>query len=179
MKKLVIGFAVATFALVSSTCFADDAKSGSKVAVVQVPRILQDAPIVKETTAKLKKQFAAEQKSIEASQKALQGAMEDLKKNDSVMSKEDKAAAEKKIAADRQTLVGQISAFQQKVSKAQSDAMKEIFDSLNLTIQAYADANDIDVMLDSQNVLYAVETADVTDDIEKAFNDETAKKSKK
>lgn len=177
MKKLVIGLAVAAVAFVSTPSFADTAvKSGSTVAVVQVAKILQDSPMVKERTAELKKQFAKEQTAIESQQKALQDAMENMKKNDSVMSKEDKAAAAKKIAADRQGLVAQISAFQQKVSKAQSDAMKSVFDSLNLTIQAVADAEGYDVVMDSQFVVYAAQATDITATVEKAFNSENAKK---
>ena len=178
MKKLVIGVAISALALMTTTAFAADAaaSSGSKIAIVQVAKILQDSDEVKTATANLKKEFAKEKADIEAGQKKLQAAMEKLKKDDAVMSKKDKEAAQKKIAADRQALVGRISAFQQKVSAKQSEVMKHIFDSLNLTIQAYADANGIDAVFDSQNAIYANDTVDITDPVETAFSAETSKK---
>ena len=170
--KLLTGLLVAAGALVSTQVFADDVKtiSPTSVCVVQIANVLHNAPQVQTATEGLKKQFEADQKKIEADQKAVQDKIADLKKNEAVMSQKDKDAAQADITKARQELVGNMGSFQQKLGDAQNKVMKQVFDSLNVVMQDVAKVQHCDVVLDSQFVVYATPSHDVTADVQKAFN---------
>ncbi|MES2204293.1 MAG: OmpH family outer membrane protein, partial [Pseudomonadota bacterium] len=132
--------------------------------------VLHDSPQVKSDVDALKAKFKKDQDSIETKQKALEKKIADLKKNDAVMSSADKAKAEKTIAGERQALIQEVGAFQQKLTAEQKGMMDVVFKDLNGVVQSVAKTNKCDVVLDSQFVLYAVPGHDVTADVEKLFD---------
>lgn len=167
MKKTVgLGLVLASALTFSMSAFADD-----DVCVVQVAKVLHDAPQVQKDVEKLKAQFKKDQDALQAKQKTLEAAMKDFKKNEAVMSAADKEKAEKSIADQRQAAIQEVTTFQQKLSAAQKSMMDVVFKDLNGVIQSVAKKQECEVVLDSQFVLYAVEKRDVTAAVEKAFND--------
>ncbi len=168
MKKIV-GLSAA---LVSALMFGTSALAAdnSTVCVVQVAKVLHDAPQVKKDVEKLKAQFKKDQDSLEAKQQTLEKAAQDFKKNEAVMSTKDKNAAEKSIMDQRQSLMKEAGDFQQKLSAAQKVMMDKVFKDLNGDIQTVAKSKACDVVLDSQFVLYAVPARDVTAEVAKEFN---------
>jgi Skp family chaperone for outer membrane proteins len=173
--KLLVASLVAAGSLASVQAFAADEHhknvGPSSVCVVQIANVLHNAPQVQAATDGLKKQFDADQKKIEADQKAVQDKITDLKKNEAVLSQKDKDAAQAEITKARQELVGNMGSFQQKLGDAQNKVMKQVFDSLNGVIQDIAKTQHCDVVLDSQFVVYATPSHDLTADVQKAFND--------
>lgn len=169
MKKLIVGLCIAALSFCGASAFAAE-DAASNVAVVEIAKVLKESPQVKKATNEMKKKFAPKQAKIEAAQKSLQKQMEEASKNASVMSKADKDKLGEKIAADRKALMADITAFQDEVSKAQADAMKKIFDALNMTIQSVAKKHGYNVVLDSQFVVYAAASHDITADVAAAFD---------
>ena len=186
MKKILglslalsAALAFSSIAIAADTATSSSATPACPVAVVQIAKVLHDSPQVKKDVDQLKKQFKKDQDAIQAKQDALQKKMADLKKNDAVMSGADKAKTEKELADERQALIKEIGDFQQKLTAAQKSMMDVVFKELNEVIQAVAKERHFSVVLDSQFVLYAVPTQDITAEVEKAFDAKGHKKDKK
>lgn len=169
MKKLLSGVLVGAF--VAGTALANDKPTPpTNICVVQIANVLHNAPQVQKATEDLKAQFQKDQTALEQKQKAIQAKVAELNKNAAVMSQKDKDAQEAVITKERQALVGEMGSFQQKLGDAQNKVMKEVFDSLNAVIKDVAKAQHCDVVLDSQFVVYATPSHDVTKAVQDAFN---------
>ena len=183
MKKIVgLGFVLSGALVFSGVAVAAEsavASVGTNVCVVEIAKVLHDSPLVKSDVDALKAKFKKDQDAIEVKQKALEKKMADLKKNDAVMSSAEKSKTEKAIADERQGLITEIGAFQQKLTAEQKAMMDVVFKNLNGVVQSVAKTDKCDVVLDSQFVLYAVPTHDVTADVEKLFDTSAKKKDKK
>ncbi|MFN3235333.1 MAG: OmpH family outer membrane protein [Gammaproteobacteria bacterium] len=167
MKKLIAIMAVVVMALgVSVANAADD----SKIAVVNVGKILHSSAKVKKATDQLKSEFSSRQKKIKAMQGDLQTELDKMKKDASVMSTSDRKKLEDKITTDRQNLIQQISAFQKDLNAAQQKAMKQVFDQLNGVISSVAKKGGYNMVLDKQFVIYSTSTYDITDEVQTAFS---------
>ena len=171
LTKVLLPVVLSTVVMGTSAFAADaSAPAPTNICVVQVANVLHNAPKVQKETEGLKKQFEADQKKLEADQKSLQTKMANFDKEKAVMSKKDKDKAQAEITKSREDLVGRMGAFQQSLSDAQNKVMKEVFDSLNTTMQTVAKDKHCDVVLDSQFVVYATPSHDVTADVQKAFD---------
>lgn len=171
MKKLLSGMLMGT--LIAGSALAADSKASAPtnlVCVVQIANVLHNAPQVKKATEDLKARFQKDQTALEDKQKAIQTKVAEFDKNSAVMSQKEKDAAQAAITKERQALVGEMGSFQQKLGDAQNKVMKEVFDSLNADIKDVAKARHCDVVLDSQFVVYAAPSHDVTKDVQDAFN---------
>ncbi|MBP9725912.1 MAG: OmpH family outer membrane protein [Gammaproteobacteria bacterium] len=168
--------AVATGSTVTS---APPPPPEQRVAVVQIAKVLHDSPQVKKDVDQLKTQFKKDQDAIQVKQDALQKKIDVLNKNEPVMSAADKAKTEKELAEERQALIKEIGDFQKKLTAAQKSMMDVVFKELNEVIQTVAKERHFSVVLDSQFVLYAVPTQDITAEVEKAFDAKGHKKDKK
>jgi len=170
MKKILFLTVIsASLGLTCSQAFAEH-DDETNVCVVQVAKVLHDAPQVKKDVEKLKAKFEADQKSIQTKQDALEKAVKDLKKNEVVMTPADKEKAEKLIADQRQQVIHDATEFQQKLSTEQKTIMDAVFKELNTVIQSVSKTKKCDVVLDSQFVLYAVPAKDVTAEVQKGFD---------
>ena len=174
MKKIVgLSLALSAGLLLNNVAFsADKASTGTKVCVVEIAKVLRDSPQVKKDVEKLKSQFAKDQNAIETKQAALEKQMKDYKKNESDMSDADKAKTEKNLAEQRQSLMAEVTTFQQKLTAAQKATMDVVFKKLNNVIQSNAKTLGCEVVLDSQFVLWAQSQQDITAQVEKAFDSE-------
>lgn len=182
MKKIVSLSLLASLLAFGGIAVAADnsvSSTGTNVCVVEIAKVLHDSAQVKGDVAKLKAKFKKDQDAIEAKQKSLEKKVADLKKNDAVMSSAEKTKAEKTIADDRQSLIQEVGAFQQKLSTEQKAMMDVVFKQLNGVIQSVSKTDKCDVVLDSQFVLYAVPSRDVTADVEKLFDTSSKKTDKK
>ncbi|MCD8500112.1 MAG: OmpH family outer membrane protein [Gammaproteobacteria bacterium] len=121
MKKILFLTVIsASLGLTSPQAFAEH-DDDTNVCVVQVAKVLHDAPHVKKEVEKLKAKFEADQKTIQTKQDALEKAVKDLKKNEVVMTAADKEKAEKSIADQRQQVIHDATEFQQKLSTEQKN----------------------------------------------------------
>ncbi|HEX4044825.1 MAG TPA: OmpH family outer membrane protein, partial [Gammaproteobacteria bacterium] len=105
-------------------------------------------------------------------QQALQAEMDKFKKDAPTLSQKDKDATQKKIANERADLVKQVVSYQQDLQKAQNQAMQKIMGDLNTIVTSIANAQNFDLILDTQAVLYVKGTkgSDITKDVAKQFN---------
>lgn len=141
-----------------------------KVAVVNVQQLLQQSPRVAELSKKLEDKFKGRQNKIGEEQKSLQEKLEKFKKESPTMAKKSKESEEKKLADDRADLVKKVVAYQQDLQKEQNKIMQDILKDLNDTVKSIAKKDSYGLVLDSQAVIYAGDSTDITKQVEKAFN---------
>ncbi len=170
MKKLL---AVASSVLLISGTHAYAAPSASPqpvIAVVNVQQIFQQSPKIADLNKKLQGDFKGRQEKLVASQKALQDELDNFKKESPTMSKSDKDTMQKKITDDQSSLSKDANSFQQDLSKEQNRMMKGVLADLNTIIAGIAKKSNYSLVLDSQAVVYAADSADITKDVAAAFD---------
>jgi outer membrane protein len=140
------------------------------IAVVNVQQVLQQSPKIADINKKLQDQFKTRQQKLLAEQKSLQDEMDKFKQESPTMSQKDKDSTQKKIAADQADLVKQVTAFQQDLNKEQNKQMQGVLSQLNQIISNLAKKSDYSLVLDSQAVIYAKDSSDITKQVATEFN---------
>ncbi len=140
------------------------------IAVVNVQQIFQQSPKIADLNKKLQSQFKGRQEKLIAAQKSLQDEVDKFKKDSSTMSQKDKDDMQKKIVDDQTALSKDANVFQQDLSKEQNKIMKGVLSQLNEIISSIAKKNNYTLVLDSQAVVYAADSADITKQVSGAFD---------
>lgn len=166
-----VGIILGAFLLAAGVTAQAADTSGLKVAVVNVQQVLQQSPRVAELSKKLEGQFKTRQTKINDEQKTLQDELDKFKKESPTMAQKDRDAMQKKIASDRADLVKQVVAYQQDLQKEQNKVMQGILNDLNGIVSTIAKAQNYNLVLDSQAVIFASDGNDITKDVAKQFND--------
>ncbi len=166
MKKVLA--VASSILLVSGTAaFADAAPT---IAVVNVQQIFQQSPKIADLNKKLQGQFKGRQEKLIAAQKSLQDEVDKFKKDVSTMSQKDKDDMQKKIVDDQTNLSKEANSFQQDLSKEQNKIMKGVLAQLNGIISSIAKKNSYTLVLDSQAVVFATDSADITKQVSGEFD---------
>ncbi|EKD54644.1 MAG: hypothetical protein ACD_60C00060G0012 [uncultured bacterium] len=169
MKKLLA--IVSAFLLIGGGvgAYAADAKA-PVIAVVNVQQIFQQSPKIADLNKKLQNDFKGRQDKLIAAQKSLQDEVEQFKRDAPTMSDKAKTTMQKKITDDQTSLSKDATAFQQDLSKEQNKIMKGVLSKLNDIISSIAKKNNYTLVLDSQAVVYATDSADITKQVASAFD---------
>jgi len=171
MKK-VLALASSILLVSGSSAFAADAvpAAAPNIAVVNVQQVFQQSPRITDLNKKLQDQFKARQEKLVAAQKTLQGELDRFKKEAPTMSQKNKDTLQKKIVDDQSNLAKEASAFQQDLAKEQGKIMKSVLGQLNDIISSIAKKNGYSLVLDSQAVIYANDSTDLTKQVSKEFD---------
>jgi outer membrane protein len=144
--------------------------SGPSIAVVNVQQLFQSSPKIADINKQLQDKFKSRQDKLMAAQKSLQAELDKFKKESPTMSAKDKDAMQKKITDDQQNLSKDAASFQQDLNKEQNKVMKGVLSQLNDIIAGIAKKNSYQLVLDSQAVIYASDSADITKQVSKDFD---------
>ncbi len=168
MKKILA--VVSSLLLIGATqVYAADAASPS-LAVVNVQQLFQSSPKIADLNKQLQAKFKSRQEKLIASQKTLQDEVEKFKKEAPTMGQKDKDALQKRITNDQANLSKDAATFQQDLNKEQGKIMKGVLAQLNTIIASIAKKNNYSLVLDSQAVIYAADSSDITKQVSKEFD---------
>jgi len=175
MKKVValIGSILligGTQVLAAPATTANQAITTSNIAVVNVQQVFQQSPKIAELNKKLQNQFKSRQDKLVSAQKTLQDDLDKFKKESPTMSQKDKDALQKKIVDNQASLAKDASTFQQDLAKEQGKIMKSVLSQLNEIISGIAKKNGYNLVLDSQAIIYATDSADITKQVSQEFD---------
>ena len=154
----------------NTTATATQAITTSNIAVVNVQQVFQQSPKIAELNKKLQSQFKGRQDKLVTAQKNLQDELDKFKKDSGTMNQKDKDALQKKIVDDQSTLAKDASSFQQDLAKEQGKIMKSVLGQLNEIISGIAKKNGYNLVLDSQAVIYAADSSDITKQVSQEFD---------
>jgi outer membrane protein len=170
MKKALALISSVLLIGATSAYAADAASPLGNIAVVNVQQVLQQSPKIADINKKLQEQFKARQQKLLAQQKSLQDEMDKFKQESPTMAAKDKDAMQKKVADDQAGLVKQVTAFQQDLNKEQNKQMQGVLGQLNGIISDLAKKSNYSLVLDSQAVIYAKDSSDITKQVAKEFD---------
>ena len=171
MKKL-FAFVGSLMLLGATQVYAADTSvtTSPTIAVVNVQQLFQSSPKIADLNKQLQSKFKTRQDKLVSAQKNLQNELDKLKKESPTMSQKDKDALQKRINDDQQNLSKEASTFQQDLSTEQNKVMKGVLSQLNNIISSIAKKNNFNVVIDSQAVIYAADSVDITKQVSKEFD---------
>ena len=166
MKKMILSTAMAiAFSMTAMPSFA----AKINFAFVDMQKVAQEAPQVKEIQKKMQKDFEPRQQKIVAAQNDMQEDIKKLQRDGSTMKKADREALQKKIVAEQKELQKMQSSLSQAARKEQTELATKFQKKLQSVIEKKAKAEHFDIVVARSSVLYAPDTADITDAVLKVL----------
>jgi outer membrane protein len=160
LHKLTPG--LLTFLLIFGLAGAAGAET--RIAFVEVARLLQESPQVQAVRDRLKTEFSRRDNELVAQQKQLKQLEEKLARDASIMSAEEAQKLERDIIARRRKLKSDQTAFQEDLALRQNEELGKLRKVIAEVIVEVAKAEKIDLVLES-GVVWATDKVNMTDKV--------------
>ena len=132
-----------------------------KVAVVNVPRLLEEAPQAKAAMQALQDEFAPRQRAIVASQKDLKTKEEKLQRDGAVMAENERRNAEKDLRDGQREMARKQNEYVEDLNLRRNEELGKLQRSLLQEVQVFARGASYDLVV-GDGVLYVNESMDIT-----------------
>jgi outer membrane protein len=132
-----------------------------KIAVVNVPRLLEEAPQAKAAMQALQDEFAPRQRSIVAEQKELKTKEEKLQRDGAVMAENERRNAEKDLRDGQREMARKQNEYVEDLNLRRNEELGKLQRSLLQEVQTFARAASYDLVV-GDGVLYVNESMDIT-----------------
>jgi outer membrane protein len=132
-----------------------------KIAVVNVPRLLEEAPQAKVAMQALQDEFAPRQRSIVAEQKDLKSKEEKLQRDGAVMAENERRNAEKDLRDGQREMARKQNEYVEDLNLRRNEELGKLQRSLLQEVQTFARGANYDLVV-GDGVLYVNETLDIT-----------------
>jgi len=142
-----------------------------KVGVVDLKKVLADAPQVSAMRAKLQNQFDPRNKELVALQKEMQTNMDKYNKDSAVMKDQEKKDLQNKIIDQQKKLRDMQADFQKSLMTAEDQSMQEISKLVQDAIDSLTKEQSYDLILAKGAVTYSNPSFDITDKVIKTLKD--------
>jgi outer membrane protein len=160
MSRLsIFGFAVSAGLALLAPLGAAHAEL--KIAVVNVPRLLEEAPQAKSAMQALQDEFAPRQRSIVAEQKDLKAKEEKLQRDGAVMAENERRNAEKDLRDGQREMARKQNEYVEDLHLRRNEELGKLQRSLLQEVQTFARASNYDLVV-GDGVLYVNESLDIT-----------------
>jgi outer membrane protein len=132
-----------------------------KIAVVNVPRLLEEAPQAKAAMQALQDEFAPRQRSIVAEQKELKTKEEKLQRDGAVMAENERRNSEKDLRDGQREMARKQNEYVEDLNLRRNEELGKLQRSLLQEVQTFARAANYDLVV-GDGVLYVNESMDIT-----------------
>lgn len=137
------------------------AQAETKIAVVNVPRLLEEAPQAKTAMQALQDEFAPRQRAIVATQKDLKAKEEKLTRDGAVMAENERRNAEKDLRDGQREMQRKQNEYVEDLNLRRNEELGKLQRSLLQEVQTYARSANYDLVV-GDGVLYVNESMDIT-----------------
>jgi outer membrane protein len=137
------------------------AQAQIKVGVINVPRLLEEAPQAKAAMQALQDEFAPRQRQIVSQQKDVKAKEEKLQRDGAVMAENERRAAEKDLRDAQRELARAQNEYVEDLNLRRNEELGKLQRSLMQEVQAYAKSQNYDLVV-GEGVLYRNEAIDIT-----------------
>jgi outer membrane protein len=151
----------ATLALLSGAAFAQT--DGIRIGVVNVPRLLEQAPQAQGAMAQLQEEFAPRQREIVALQRSLQEKQQTYDRDGPVMGEAERLSLEREIRDDQRDLEREQSDYLEDLNIRRNEELGRLQRSLLQQVQAHARDAGYDLVV--ADVLYYSAAIDITEEV--------------
>jgi outer membrane protein len=138
--------------------------AGTKVAFVQVSKVLQAAPQVKAIKERIRREFAKRDDQLVAEQKRLKKLKEKLDRDAAIMSESEKKRLERDIIARARKLKNAQSEFQEDLSLRQNEELAKLRKVITEVVIKVAKRGGFDMVLES-GVVWATDKVNITNQV--------------
>jgi outer membrane protein len=161
MRIKTTTLALLTLAAVSLPLGAAHAQT--KIGVVNVTRLLQEAPQAQAASSALENEFAARRKDLEAQQKDLKAREDKLQKDGAVMAEAERRNAEKTLRDGQRELARKQNEFLEDLNVRRNEALGQLQRTVLQEVQTYAKSAGFDGVV--ADALYASPAVDITNQV--------------
>jgi outer membrane protein len=161
LSPVRIKFAVlvaSAFALFAPSAFA---QAQIKIAVVNVPRLLEEAPQAKAAMQAMQDEFAPRQREMAAQQKDLKAKEEKLQRDGAVMAENERRNAEKDLREGQRDLARKQNEYVEDLNVRRNEELGKLQKALLQEVQTFARASGYDLVV-GDGVLFVNESLDIT-----------------
>lgn len=137
------------------------AQAQSKIAVVNIPKLLEEAPQAKAAMQALQDEFAPRQREIVAAQNDLKAKEEKLQRDGAVMAENERRAAEKELRDGQRELARKQNEYVEDLNLRRNEEIGKLQRSLLQEVQNFARSANYDLVV-GDGVLYVNESLDIT-----------------
>ena len=151
----------ALFVLLAGAAHAQT--SGIRIGVVNVPRLLEQAPQAQSAMAALQEEFAPRQSAIVALQRSLQEKQQTYDRDGPVMGEAERLSLEREIRDDQRNLEREQNDYLEDLNIRRNEELGRLQRSLLQQVQAHARSAGYDLVV--ADVLYYSTAIDITEDV--------------
>jgi outer membrane protein len=140
------------------------AQTQLKIAVVNVPRLLEEAPQAKSAMQALQDEFSPRQREMAAQQKDLKAKEEKLQRDGAVMAENERRNSEKELREGQRDLARRQNEYVEDLNVRRNEELGKLQRSLLQEVQTYARSSGFDLVV-GDGVLFVNESLDITPQI--------------
>ena len=137
------------------------AQAQVKIAVVNVPRLLEEAPQAKTAMQAMQDEFAPRQRDMAAQQKDLKAKEEKLQRDGAVMAENERRTAEKDLRDGQRDLARKQNEYVEDLNVRRNEELGKLQRSLLQEVQTFARNGGYDLVV-GDGVLFVNESLDIT-----------------
>jgi len=156
--------AAAAAALVLSAPSLGSAAEGFRIAFVEVPRLLQEAPQVAAVRDGLKKEFSRRDKDLVTLQDEIKKIEDRLQRDGAILSDAETQRLERDLVAKQRKLKTAQNEFQEELSLRQNEELNKLRRQIAEVIIEVAKEDNFDLILET-GVVFASDRANVTEKV--------------
>jgi outer membrane protein len=160
MTRLSLSGWVVSLALALAAPFGV-AQAQTKIAVVNIPKLLEEAPQAKTAMQALADEFAPRQREIVSQQNDLKAKEEKLQRDGAVMAENERRTAEKELRDGQRELQRKQNEYVEDLNLRRNEEIGKLQRSLLQEVQAFARGANYDLVV-GDGVLYVNESMDIT-----------------
>jgi len=161
MRIKIPALALITLAAVSLPFGA--AQAQAKIGVVNIARLLQEAPQAQAASQALEGEFANRRRDLENQQKDLKAREDKLQKDGAVMAEAERRNAEKALRDGQRDLARKQNEFLEDLNVRRNEALGQLQRTVLQEVQTYAKSAGLDVVV--ADALYASASVDITNQV--------------
>ncbi|MGO9803634.1 MAG: OmpH family outer membrane protein [Steroidobacteraceae bacterium] len=133
-----------------------------KLAVVDFQRLAQESPQGKAVMDAMRAEFAPRERTLQAQMQSLKARQDKLQKDAATMTDEQRVRAEKDLRDGERDFERARGELQDDVTARRNEEMSRLQRTLVEEVRSYAKAQNYDVVVSSETVLYATTNYDIT-----------------
>lgn len=133
-----------------------------KIAIVDFQKLAQESPQGKAVQDAMRAEFAPRQRTLQAQDQSIKAKQERLQKDGATMTDDQRARAEKELRDSARDLQRAEGEFNDDVSARRNEELSKLQRTLIDEVRTYAKAQNLDLVLSSEAVVFASGNYDIT-----------------
>lgn len=142
--------------------FSAQASAETKIAVINVPRIMQEIPQGKAVEAKLKSEFSSRISEMQRLETEGQDLAAKLKKDEAFMAADERTKLQRRLAELQADFNLKGQALQEDQRRRFNEEQKKVLNKVQDAIDSIAKAQGYDLVLNGQSVVFGAEKLDIS-----------------